>query len=276
MLSVILLSSVGIAHAQEIPDWVEDTLILWISGDVTDDEFIRAMFFVFNQRGLLDGIFDQGIGNEEPIDDIMDIDPIIPGDDPLGEPVLEEPPDVMTDPSMDDVDDIQVMDDADNSMEDDMNDNSMEDNSMNDNSMNDNNIKDVKMDMSEFKCMGDGQCITGTITGYNEAFAPKINSYLTRMSIATAPELRDEGGQTAVDYVESICPVGSTAMIDEDDGQIGNLDGRIIGVIYCNGVNLNEVLGTSEYGSMWTKFCKQSEFVREPWAWDNGCSTVID
>ena len=266
ILSLVILSTVGIsgtAHAQQVPDWVHDVIILWLSGDVTDIEFINAMYFVFDKTGLLSS----------------DIMAMMPG--------------------MKDMDNTNKADDIDDNTSDNMEDNSMDDvnidvmiddetgqdfkettreiiEPININDINDiNDTKTTSIDMDSIECKGFGKCIKGTITGYIDAFSPKIKSNLVRLSIATSPEIIEPGGQIALDYVESICPVGSTAIVDEDDGQIGNLGGRVIGLVYCNGVNLNEALGTSGYGSMWTKFCKQSEFAREPWAWDNGCSEAL-
>ena len=124
---------------------------------------------------------------------------------------------------------------------------------------------------SDPKCSGIANCITGTVTKVIEGHTLKIDDNQIRFAIATSPEIREPGGPAAKSYIESICPVGSIATVDEDDGQIGNLEGRIIGVVYCNGVNLNEALVLSPYGTMWLEFCKQSEFQDDRWAVDNGC-----
>jgi endonuclease YncB( thermonuclease family) len=39
-----------------------------------------------------------------------------------------------------------------------------------------------------------------------------------------------------------MCPVGSTALIDEDDGQTGGSYGRIVAKVYCGDKILNEEL----------------------------------
>ena len=49
---------------------------------------------------------------------------------------------------------------------------------------------------------------------------------------------------------ESECPIGSNAVVDEDDGQKGGSIGRLIGVVYCNGngTSLNEILSVEVKG----------------------------
>ncbi len=124
---------------------------------------------------------------------------------------------------------------------------------------------------SDPRCSGSASCITGTVTEVVEGHTIKIDDNRIRFAIASSAEITEPGGPEAKAYIESICPVGSTATVDEDDGQIGNLQGRIIGVVYCNDINLNEALVLSPHGTMWLEFCMQSEFQNDQWAVDNGC-----
>ncbi len=86
-----------------------------------------------------------------------------------------------------------------------------------------------------------------------------------RFALSSAPELSEQGGKEAKEFIESICPVGSSAIIDEDDKQTDGSYGRIIAKITCNGINLNESLIENNHGVIDTRYCN-SEFLDELWA----------
>ena len=92
-----------------------------------------------------------------------------------------------------------------------------------------------------------------------------------RFALSSAPELNESGGINSKKFIENICPVGSTVLVDEDDGQTQGSYGRIIGVIYCNGLNLNEELVDSGLGDLTIRFCDTSEFSNDMWAQKHGC-----
>ena len=89
-----------------------------------------------------------------------------------------------------------------------------------------------------------------------------------RFSLASAPELSESGGPEAKRFIEELCPVGSTILVDEDDLQTQGSYGRIIAHVECDGIGLNEELVISEYGTVDKRFCNTSEFKDEPWT---GC-----
>jgi len=120
-------------------------------------------------------------------------------------------------------------------------------------------------------CYGTALCFTGTVTSVIDGDTIKVDGQSIRFTLASAPELNEFNGPEALDFIENLCPVGSTALVDEDDGQTGGSYGRIIGVIYCNGVNLNEELLDSEFGYLSSGFCNRSEFKDEDWARKHGC-----
>jgi len=72
-------------------------------------------------------------------------------------------------------------------------------------------------------------------------------------------------------FVEKICPVGSTVLVDEDDLQTKGSYDRIIGLIKCNGKILNEEILKSKHGEIFTQYCKTSEFADSDWAKRYGC-----
>ena len=71
--------------------------------------------------------------------------------------------------------------------------------------------------------------------------------------------------------IQSICPIGSTAIIDVDKGQITDNYNRIIAVVYCNNRNLNAELIINGHATIDEEFCNVSEFANEDWAKKYGC-----
>ena len=123
-------------------------------------------------------------------------------------------------------------------------------------------------------CQGVAQCFTGTVDKITDGDTIRVNDFPIRFALSSAPELNEVNGQEARDFIANLCPVGSRAIVDEDDIQTGGSYGRIIGVIYCNGVNLNEKLAESEFGIISKGFCDKSEFSGEDWAVKYGCNTI--
>jgi len=131
----------------------------------------------------------------------------------------------------------------------------------------------IETTQSSAMCSGNARCITGTVTQVIDGDTIKVDGQSIRFALASAPEMNEFGGDTARDFIQEICPVGSTATVDEDDGQTGGSYGRIVGVIYCNGVNINEELVDSGLGYLTTGFCDRSEFASHSWAKKHGCTT---
>ena len=104
----------------------------------------------------------------------------------------------------------------------------------------------------------------------------KVNGKSIRFALASAPELFESGGIESRSLIANICPVGSTVVIDEDDGQLEGSYGRIIAVIHCNGLNLNAELLDSGLGYLDTRFCDESEFANDNWAQKHGCKILIE
>jgi micrococcal nuclease len=87
-----------------------------------------------------------------------------------------------------------------------------------------------------------------------------------RFSLVSAPELSEPGGIEAKEYIESVCPVGSPILIDEDDLQQSGSYDKTIAKITCKGINLNQSLLASNHGTMDIRYCNSSEFSEESWA----------
>jgi len=120
-------------------------------------------------------------------------------------------------------------------------------------------------------CSGSAACILGYVTNIIDGDTIHVDGNSIRFSLASTPELNEFGGFDAKHFVEKICPVGSQALVDEDDGQTKGSYGRMIAVIYCNGVNLNEAVLEEGHAWLSTSFCSTSEFSSEAWAKKFGC-----
>ncbi len=70
-----------------------------------------------------------------------------------------------------------------------------------------------------------------------------------------------------------MCPVGSKALVDEDDGQKEGSFDRLIGLVYCGNKRLllNEHLPTEGHAQVFGAFCGVSEFSNEDWVHRFGC-----
>ena len=123
----------------------------------------------------------------------------------------------------------------------------------------------------EIECMGDARCIAGTVTRVIDGDTIKVDGQSIRFALSSAPEMDEPDGIKAKNFVQTLCPVGTKAVVDEDDGQTLGSYGRILGVVYCNGLNLNEELLDSGLGYLSSGFCNSSEFTNEYWAQKYGC-----
>jgi glucose/arabinose dehydrogenase len=121
------------------------------------------------------------------------------------------------------------------------------------------------------KCSGTARCIIGKVTKIVDGDTIHVNGESVRFALSSAPELGGFGGVESRDFIDTICPVGSDVIVDEDDSQTEGSYGRIIGVIYCNGVNLNSELLDADLGYLENQFCDSSEFAEEQWAIKHGC-----
>jgi micrococcal nuclease len=129
------------------------------------------------------------------------------------------------------------------------------------------------VNISSLECSGSAQCITGTVTRIVDGDTIHVDGQSIRFALSSAPELNEPGGIESREFIKEICPVGSIATVDEDDGQTQGSYGRILGVVYCNGMNLNEELVDSGLGYLITGFCDDSEFASNYWAQKHGCDS---
>ena len=93
-----------------------------------------------------------------------------------------------------------------------------------------------------------------------------INDIRIRLSLINTPERGQEGYIEAKDFVKDLC-LNKKGEVDIDDGQRrGDRYGREIGVVYCNGINLNNALMENNLAVIYSEYCDLSEFSYEEWA----------
>ncbi|MBT8172572.1 MAG: thermonuclease family protein [Nitrosopumilus sp.] len=136
-------------------------------------------------------------------------------------------------------------------------------------------LESPNSEQSSLDCSGTAQCFEGTVTKIIDGDTIIVDGQSVRFSLSSAPELKMFEGQDSKKFIETICPVGSKVLVDEDDGQILGSYGRMVGVITCNGVNLNSELLDANLGYLQDRFCDSSEFGKESWAQKHGCSNSV-
>jgi hypothetical protein len=126
---------------------------------------------------------------------------------------------------------------------------------------------------SSTECQGQADCFTGTVTDIVDGDTLDVNNVRVRLSLVNTPERGDSGYSEAKGYTESTCPIGSKALVDEDDGQKEGSFDRLIGLVYCGNEKLllNERLLNEGHAKIFEDFCGTSEFSNEDWVKKFGC-----
>jgi len=115
------------------------------------------------------------------------------------------------------------------------------------------------------QCKGTASCFTDTVTYIVDGDTLDVGSTRIRLALVNSPEVGQPGYTEAKQFTAETCPVGSSALVDEDDGQTGGSYGRMVALVYCGGVNLNAALLSSGNAVPVTHYCSVSEFADEPW-----------
>ena len=128
----------------------------------------------------------------------------------------------------------------------------------------------------KIECSGIERCLQGKVTEVIDGNTIQVNGGLVRFALTSSPEIHEKGGEAARKFTEVLCPPGSEVLVDQDDLQPldrsrGLTGGIVLGLVYCNGVNLNEELAESKYGYIISGSCEYSEFGNSDWARNNGC-----
>ena len=122
-------------------------------------------------------------------------------------------------------------------------------------------------------CKGNAGCLYSKVTNVIDGDTIDIEDDRIRFAIVNAPERGEPGYQEAKDFVSNVCPAGSYATIDVDDVQIVDTTGtRTVGLVLCNGMNINEALLDNGLAGILPAFCGDaSEFGYDDWAVRHGC-----
>jgi micrococcal nuclease len=120
-------------------------------------------------------------------------------------------------------------------------------------------------------CSGTAKCVTGIVTKIIDGDTIHVNEQSVRFSLISAPNLEGYGGVDSRNFIQTICPVGSEVLIDEDDGHVLEDHARMVGMVTCNDVILNQEILDANQGYLEIRFCSSSEFANEKWAIKHGC-----
>ena len=114
--------------------------------------------------------------------------------------------------------------------------------------------------------MKEGIELSGPVTHVVDGDTLDVNDVRVRLALVDTPERGQNGYQIAKDFVKKLC-LGHNAEVDIDDGQRGgDRYGREIGLVYCNGENVNSELLKKGYAITYTDYCDVSEFANDGWA----------
>ena len=108
--------------------------------------------------------------------------------------------------------------------------------------------------------------VEGIVTHIVDGDTLDINDNRIRLSLVNTPERGQKGYMEAKKFVQDIC-LNKKAQIDIDDGQRrGDRYGRDIGIVYCDGININKELIDKNLAKIYLRYCDISEFSNEDWA----------
>jgi endonuclease YncB( thermonuclease family) len=123
-----------------------------------------------------------------------------------------------------------------------------------------------------------GDVTSGSITKVVDGDTLDIDGIRIRLALVNTPERGESGYADATAFTNKLCPVGTIALYDEDEGQKKGSYERTIAKVWCMGypvqapkASLNSQLVYGGHAEILPKFCKISEFGDEPWAEKNGC-----
>jgi micrococcal nuclease len=108
--------------------------------------------------------------------------------------------------------------------------------------------------------------LEGIVTHIVDGDTLDINDNRIRLSLVNTPEHGQKGYMEAKKLVQDIC-LNKKAQVDIDDGQRrGDRYGRDIGIVYCDGININKELIDKNLAKIYLRYCDISEFSNEDWA----------
>lgn len=237
----------GVVHDQQnydIPSWIKTTVGFWINGDASDQEFISTIQWML-ENNILQVSTTQDDGDMQVLEkDVLRLtkeNQRLKGDIK----VLEKDISGFTQQNSESYTDYDYTEPQ---------------------------YNEVEINPEDY-CYGNADCFVGTVTKIVDGDTIEVDGQSIRFALVNAPEIGSYGGSAAKNFVESVCPVGSTVLVDEDDGQTQGSYGRTIAIVYCNDLNyiLNAAVIESGNAIIDTPYCSNSEFSSDYWALIYGC-----
>src|SRR2546428_3138701 len=78
------------------------------------------------------------------------------------------------------------------------------------------------------QCKGTAACFTDTVTYIVDGDTLDVGTTRIRLTLVNTPDVGEPGYTEAKQFAAQTCPIGSQALVDEDDGQTGGGEGRVI------------------------------------------------
>ena len=121
------------------------------------------------------------------------------------------------------------------------------------------------------RCGGVAACFSGPVARVVDGDTLDVSGERIRLVLVNAPERATRFGPAATEYLHELCPVGSTALVDQDDLQQTDNYGRMLAVVWCGEVRVNEAIIRAGHARLYERFCRRSEFGLQLWAVTLGC-----
>ncbi|HEY9386224.1 MAG TPA: thermonuclease family protein [Nitrososphaeraceae archaeon] len=113
------------------------------------------------------------------------------------------------------------------------------------------------------------QVIDGDTLDIKTTTNDEENIITIRLVLVDAPEDNELGYTEAKTFVSENY-FDKTAIVDTDNNQDLS-HGRLVAVVYCDGVNINEGVIAAGFADIYKRFCAISEFGNTDWAQKYGC-----
>lgn len=133
-------------------------------------------------------------------------------------------------------------------------------------------ILEVKPMFSVTYCMGTAECLTGKVMKIVDGDTLDVGNHRIRLALVNTPERGQPGYSEATTFTSLLCPVGSSVLVDEDDGQTSGSYGRMVAKVFCGERILNAELLHAGHAGIYAQYCSISEFADEMWARQYGCN----
>lgn len=133
--------------------------------------------------------------------------------------------------------------------------------------------KGTETQVKKIQCSGSAICVREKVIKIIDGDTIYSDSYKIRLSLVDTPEKGEVGYAEATSFTAMSCPVGSMILVDQDDGQLYDEFGRLLGKIHCENGIINEILLQNGHAKILTQYCMNSEFIGEDWAQDYGCKS---